>query len=274
MLYSQYMTYNSGGRTGNGDPGRHNQRAELSNMLMEQLRRTRDNLVARLESQGAAGDISAWEAQLARERGTSITDRSLDQVAAEHGMTREELLETVRDGRVLVVGPGQSTFGAELVAANVGVDLTSVDTDQPSLRQQPGRQVSGSATNIPLESGTFGHVFLTYSLPVWAGSAREARQALDEGVRLLEPGGSLYVAPAAQARFRVPTDPATNQQLPGPSIESDPRFQAVSAQVDVASINWLEGAATQPELSVTLTGSLPYGDDFGGIIGATVTRNN
>lgn len=248
---------------------------EQQQQLWAQLQRTQQALretISNLQPDTPGDDRMAWELEMAQNRVASVTERPLAQVAAEHGLRAGELIEQAHGKRVLIIGPGNSSLAAELLEADDSTDITSIDIDESSLGKQPGTTILASGDTLPLDDRQYDDIFMTYSLPTWAMSTRQARQALDEAVRVLAPEGTLYVAPVSQARLRLAASSQGAGTASRPGIETDPRFRSILCEIDIAAIDWLQAAAVNPSLAVTLTWSLPYEDDFGGVMAATIRR--
>lgn len=239
---------------------------------LERTRHTLGQIIENLEAQVPAGNHEEWAAELARTHVSTVTGRPLAQVAAEHGFNAHDLIEQIRGKRVLVIGPGNSTFGSELLAADPSIDLTSVDIEEERLSNQPGKTILASGESLPFDDQTFDTVFMTYSLPVWAMSPVQATRSLGEAARVLAPDGSLHIAPVAQARMRVPV--ARHDSVPAQEAEpgADLRARIVLCEVDAASIDWLQTVRSDSNFNTTLAWSLPYEGDLGGVMAATITR--
>lgn len=241
---------------------------------LEKMRVQLEASIASLCQEVPPGDHEEWAEEMARSRVCDITERSFEQVVAEHGLYSDELLERVKGTRVLIIGPGNSDFGAKLLEASPGTSVTSVDVDEQALEGQPGMRVTASADELPLDDNCVDQIFMTYSIPLWAKSAKQVAKSLDEAVRVLAPGGTLYITPLAQARLRIAATRQADGHVKTLGIEPDPRFGVVLREIDTASIEWVQGALANSDHDVELVGSKRYGDDFGGILGVTITRHS
>lgn len=227
-----------------------------------------------LAQMGLSGqsDTARWSSAMRAERGVAVTGRGLDEIADEHGMTPNELIELASGKRVLIIGPGYSTLGRELLDRCEPIDLTSVDVDLEALQSQPGRRVHCSAERLELPDDSFDVVLMTFALPLWAFAASEVTSSFNEVLRVTAPGGVIKIAPIGDAVMRAKRDARTGEFIGGSLSDPDPRFRAVLWQIDLATYEWLLSAARRHDLAITLDAT--YGRRWSAeeVCGVTIRR--
>lgn len=141
------------------------------------------------------------------------TARDLAGVAEQHELTADELLEKLRDQTVLDVGAGNSLL--EDGARKRGVETEVIPLNLPStyfnrvrgeivsrtnqVIGSPNRAVVGIGQELPIKTESVDLVIATYSLPFYATSSQVVVSFLDEGLRVLKPGGEMLIAPGGTA---------------------------------------------------------------------------
>jgi SAM-dependent methyltransferase len=123
-----------------------------------------------------------------------------------HGRVRECLQLIEPGGRLLDVGCSSGWLAAQShakgVSEYVGLDPSIVE---PQLIGPDTRFISGSALDLPFDSGTFDIVCL-FDVIEHLPRGTEIR-ALDEAHRVLRPGGKLYLSTPHASVVHTPLDP-------------------------------------------------------------------
>jgi hypothetical protein len=205
-----------------------------------------------IEEPVVEGSREDWRRAMKAERMaavTAVTPRTLKNVSSEHHIPAQELIRLM-DGKVtLDVGAGASILAQEIAQLSPNAQVVSLDVDTEALKTQP-MPVQASADHLPFGDESFDVVLATCSLPIWADSGEQVQGSLDEAVRVAKHGGIIKVAPPFDASYR----PVIRPEGIGRDfeIETDPRFQSILREVDIAALDWAQQAEQNPDLAVTL----------------------
>jgi ubiquinone/menaquinone biosynthesis C-methylase UbiE/uncharacterized membrane protein YbhN (UPF0104 family) len=144
----------------------------------------------------AAGELTHFDA-IADAYDVQIPEgRRKALVARKTGLMHAVLGESHRGARGLDVGCGQGAYVARM--RELGYDVSGIDASTGQVQAagrnigDPGLVTSGSAMAIPAENETFDFVYVINVLHHLA-SVGEQRRAFSELVRVLRPGGLLFV---------------------------------------------------------------------------------
>lgn len=143
----------------------------------------------------------------------SPTERSVEDYLNDLHLREEDL----EGKKILDVGAGLRGFARDAKEKGMKVDIFSVDPfymlsreerkdvldDDVSRGSIPAaidtsvddKTVAGLAEELPIKDVEFDYVFSNYSQPFYAEDAEELRKFIEEGLRVLKPGGQLRVAP-------------------------------------------------------------------------------
>jgi ubiquinone/menaquinone biosynthesis C-methylase UbiE len=195
------------------------------------------------------GSREDWRRAMKAERMAAVTPRTLKNVSSEHHMPSPELIRLL-DGKVtLDIGAGASVLAQEIAQLSPNAQVVSLDVDHEALMTQP-TPVQASADHLPFGDESFDVVLATCSLPLWADSGEQVKGSFDEAVRVTKHGGVIKIAPPFDASYRPVLRPGEeNRHF---VQETDPRFQSILREVDVAALDWAERAEQNPDLEVTL----------------------
>lgn len=146
--------------------------------------------------------------ELRERRGVCETSRSLEQVANEYGLTKQELLNIVDEKDVVDLGAGNSSFASELMENDqkprsmTVVDLNQINSTREGITLIKGN-IGLTLGMIPVES--FDHAFATYSLPLWASDRYEVERFLQESLAILKTHGVLHISPSSDFLGKRPS---------------------------------------------------------------------
>jgi SAM-dependent methyltransferase len=135
-------------------------------------------------------------------RGGPPTTRSINMVAAIHGYTLEGFLDLIGNRNILDIGAGISSLGAQAALLGSKVNLVSIDVPRAysdpadwAGNKKTGREVIGLGQRLPFADNSFDLIFSTYALPLLACSIEEIDGFINEGLRVLRPGGKFSMSP-------------------------------------------------------------------------------
>ena len=159
--------------------------------LWKQIESYRDALGSRTGS-----ETQAWIAENplpSIDKNCQPTERSLSSVASQHGMTQGELASRLAGQLALDVGGGFSML--HNTVSRLGGNVITLDTPATFSKGVIENGVMGLAQRMPFRCSNFDLVLATYSLPSHAAAPRDIEMFIDEGLRVLKPGGSFLIAP-------------------------------------------------------------------------------
>ena len=147
------------------------------------------------------------------ERKMFISGRNLETVAAWHGLSREALLDHIRqagpDGLVIDTGSGRSPIFSEVIDAvdpTVRPFLAAIDTDPacvdvvqetipPGTPKVTVENVSGLDMCKKFGDNSASLIIASFLFPYWNTNKQEGNQFIDELYSTLKPGGKALLAP-------------------------------------------------------------------------------
>lgn len=131
-------------------------------------------------------------------------NRTKADVAVKLGVTATQLSKALHGQRILDIGSGKGAFAGD-VAKDKSTHVVALDTDPSVLSEVPNRPnitaIEGDGYDLlgsGLQSHSFDSVFVTYATNFWASSEDEVMNSILEPLKVLKPGGSLYLTPIAQ----------------------------------------------------------------------------
>lgn len=159
------------------------------------------------------GDYTAFDSEVAefiavreknRDADNYLTGRTVKDVAVKLGTTSTRLSKLVHGQSILDIGCGIGKF-ASGIAKDKANNVVALDNDANQLAQVPKQDnvttVEGDGYDLVgsgLAPGSFDSVFVTYATNYWASSRDQVDGAIFEALKVVKPGGSVYMTPIAQ----------------------------------------------------------------------------
>lgn len=126
------------------------------------------------------------------------TGRPLRDIAEVHKFpSYKGILDLIEGKCVLDLGAGYSDIAQDAEIAGVSTEVVHFDIPNAyvGVDDLTGREVAGNIMFLPFLDNTFDVLIATYSFPTYSRSVAGIDGLLDEGLRVLRPGGVLSMAP-------------------------------------------------------------------------------